>query len=161
VTQARRHVDRRWLALVGLCILGAALYCAGSDEVLAAMARCSAAAIASAAAAITVGTFLGAWNCYRIAELRTTITFRRFLAVFWRSWAVGITLPGQVADFVSTLWQLKGCSSDLNFVAGRLIVDKAITLGLMLALLALVPVCVGRVRPLVSVLILADSASER
>lgn len=119
------------------------------------MARCSPAAIAVATAAILVGTVLGAWNCYRVAELRTAITFPHFLSVFWRSWAIGITLPGQVADLLTTLWQLKGRSNDLNFVAGRLIADKAITLGLMLAMLALLPVVFDEGKPLASVFILA------
>ena len=122
---------------------------------LAALSRLNPAAIAVAAVAIVVSTLLGAWNCYRIADLRTTLSFRSFLPVFWRSWAVGITLPGQVADFLTTLWQLKGRSTDLNFVAGRLIADKAITLVLMLALLSLVPLAIGAGQPLLSLLILA------
>ena len=57
------------------------------------------------------------------ASLKFQSVFRhyRFLPVFWRSWAVGITLPGQIGDFLTTLWQLKGRSADLSFVAGRLI----------------------------------------
>ena len=150
-----RHHVRRILAVVGIGILAAVLYWAGSDAVLAALSRLSPPAIAVAVVAIVVSTLLGAWNCYRIAELRATLSFRSFLPVFWRSWAVGITLPGQVADFLTTLWQLKGRSTDLNFVAGRLIVDKAITLVLMLALLSLVPLAIGAGQPLLSLLVLA------
>lgn len=149
-----RHHLRRILAIVGLGILAAVLYWAGSDAVLAALSRLSPAAVAVAVVAIIVSTLLGAWNCYRIAELRKTLSFRSFLPVFWRSWAVGITLPGQVADFLTTLWQLKGRSIDLSFVAGRLIADKAITLVLMLALLSVVPVAIGRPQPLLSLVIL-------
>jgi len=138
---------------VGLGVLAAALYWVGIDVVLAALTHVSTAAVATAILAIVIGTLLGAWNCYRIAELRTTLSFRGFLPVFWRSWAVGITLPGQVGDLVTTLWQLKG-RANLEFVAGRLIADKVITLLLTLALLAFVPQAIGAARPETSALIL-------
>lgn len=143
------------MALIGICILAAALYWVGSGAVLDAIKRCSPAAIAAAAVAIVTATMLGAWNVYRIAGLRSTMTFLQFLPVFWRSWAVGITLPGQVADMLTTLWQLKGRSGDLNFVAGRLLADKAITLGLILGLASLVPAIIGKATLLACVLMLA------
>jgi uncharacterized membrane protein YbhN (UPF0104 family) len=154
VSSVPRHRAHRVLAVVGLAILGAVLYWVGIDVVIAALARASPAAVATALVAVVISTLLGAWNCYRIAELRTTLSFRSFLPVFWRSWAVGITLPGQVGDFVTTLWQLKGRTADLNFVAGRLIVDKAITLALMLALVALLPAAIGASQPAMSVMLL-------
>jgi uncharacterized membrane protein YbhN (UPF0104 family) len=154
VTGAPRHRVHRALAVVGVGILAAAVYWVGIDVVVASLTRLTAGAAAIALVAIVIGTLLGAWNCYRIADLRTTLSFRSFLPVFWRSWAVGITLPGQVGDFVTTLWQLKGRAVDLDFVAGRLIADKVITLLLMLALVAFVPLAIGAARPLTSALIL-------
>ena len=145
---------RSVLALVGICVLAAALYWVGGAAVLETVRRCSPVAIVAAAVAIGCGTLFGAWNVYRIAELRSTMSFRQFLPVFWRSWAVGITLPGQVADMLTTLWQLKGRSGDLNFVAGRLLADKAITLGLTLALASLLPFVIGKTTMSTSVFLL-------
>lgn len=155
MTGVFQRPPRTVLALIGVCILAAALYWVGSGAVLDALKRCSPVAIAAAAVAIVAATILGAWNVYRIAELRSTMTFMHFLPVFWRSWAIGITLPGQVADMLTTLWQLKGRSGDLNFVAGRLLADKAITLGLILGLASFVPAFVGKTSLLASVLMLA------
>jgi hypothetical protein len=133
--------------VVGLCVLAGALYWVGGAEVLAAIRRCTPTVIALATGAIVLGTIFGAWNCYRIAELQSAMEFPAYLRVFWRSWAVGISLPGQVADFVSTLWQLKGRTCDLNFVAGRLFIDKMITLALTLALLSILPAVLGIANP--------------
>lgn len=146
---------RYLLAVVGLALLGAAIWWVGGTAVLQALQRCGADALLLAAAAIVTATLLGAWNCYRIAELKPALTFRQFLPVFWRSWAAGISLPGQVADFVATLWQLRGRTGDLHFVAGRLLLDKGITLGVMLALLALLPFAVGVTGPLASFVAMA------
>jgi uncharacterized membrane protein YbhN (UPF0104 family) len=159
VSSVPHHLFRRALAIVGLGVLAAVLYWVGVDTVLAALGRLSAGAIAVAVMAVVVSTLLGAWNCYRIAELQATLTFRSFVPVFWRSWAVGITLPGQVGDLVTMVWQLKGRSIDLGFVAGRLIADKGITLVLMLTLLSLLPVAIGVARPLTSALILVGVAA--
>ena len=131
--------------LVGFCILGALLYFAGGSDVLAAARRCTPAALAGAAVAIVLGTVLGAWNVYRIAGLRAAMPFVRFLPVYWRSWAVGITVPGQVGDMLATLWQLRGGTGSLAFIAGRLVADKAVTLAAMLALAAMLPVVIGQV----------------
>jgi uncharacterized membrane protein YbhN (UPF0104 family) len=159
VSSVPHHRLRRILAIVGLGILAGGLYWVGVDTVLAALARLSPGAIGAAVTAVVASTLLGAWNCYRIAELQTTLSFRSFLPVFWRSWAVGITLPGQVGDLVTTVWQLKGRSIDLGFVAGRLIADKGITLMLVLMLLSLLPVALGAPRPLTSAVILVGIAA--
>lgn len=130
--------------LIGLCILGGLLYFAGGTDVLAAMRRCTPAALVGAAGAIVVGTVLGAWNVYRIAGLQAAMPFARFLPVYWRSWAVGITVPGQIGDMLTTLWQLRGRTGSLAFIAGRLVADKAVTLGAMLVLAAMLPMVMDR-----------------
>lgn len=139
----RLRLPRGLLALIGISILVAALTFVGGSAVLEALKRCSPVAVAAAAASILLATMLGAWNVYRIAGLRSTMTFSKFLPVFWRSWAFGITLPGQVADMLTTLWQLKGSTGDLNFIAGRLLVDKMITLCLTMGLAVLLPWATG------------------
>lgn len=154
-------MSRRWrtlLALAGLCILAALLYLAGGSAVLEALRRCTPSAVAGAAAAIIAGTLVGAWNVFCIAGLRATMPFARFIAVYWRSWAIGITLPGQVADMLTTLWQLKGRTGNLSFIAGRLLADKAITFGELLALAALLPWVLDPARMVLSLYLLAALA---
>lgn len=152
---ASRRPHQSLLALVGVGILVVVLYLIGSDAMLLALRRCHPVAIAIAAAAITSGSVLGAWNCYRIAELRGVMPFLRFLPIYWRSWAIGLTLPGQVGDFLATLWQLKGRTSSLETIAGRLMVDKAVTLGLTLCLAALLPALIAGTGPGFSLLLIA------
>jgi uncharacterized membrane protein YbhN (UPF0104 family) len=144
--------------LVGVCILGALLYFAGGTDVLAAARRCTPAALVGAATAIVCGTVLGAWNVYRIAGLQASMPFARFLPVYWRSWAVGITVPGQVGDMLTTLWQLRGRTGGLAFIAGRLVADKAVTLGAMLALAAMLPMVMDRAGMLLSLVLLGAVA---
>ncbi len=152
------YLPRAVPALIGLCILGTLLYFAGGTDVLAAVRRCTPAAIAGSAAAIVVGTVLGAWNVYRIAGLQAAMPFARFLPVYWRSWAVGITMPSQVGDLLATLWQLRGRTGSLAFIAGRLLADKAVTLGAVLALAAMLPVVTGQARLSLSLALLAGLA---
>jgi uncharacterized membrane protein YbhN (UPF0104 family) len=129
--------------VAGVAVIAGLLYWAGSDAVVAALQRCRPMDVAATGLIVALATVLGAWNCHRIAELDRTVSFPEFLPLFWRSWAVGITMPGQVADFLATLWQLHGRATDLNFVAGRLLADKAVTLSLTLVLLALLPFVLG------------------
>jgi len=141
-----RRPPRALLALAGLVLLAMLLHFAGGANVMAALRRCTPLTIGGTFAALVAGTLLGAWNVYRIAGLQAAMPFARFVPVYWRSWALGITLPGQVADMLTTLWQLRGRTGDLSFVAGRLLADKAITFGAMLALAAMLPVVLDPAR---------------
>lgn len=143
----RRHA----LALLGLGLLLVALQVVGGREILEALQRAKPVALAGAAAAIAAGTVLGAYNVHRVAGLAPVMGLREFLPVFWRSWAVGISMPGQVGDMLATVWQLKGrASADLGFIGGRLLADKVVSLGCSLALAAMAPWALGFGAPLTS-----------
>lgn len=142
MTQGRLRVPGWLSALLGVCILALGIAWAGVGDVLSALAEQELLALVLAVAAIAAGTFLGAWNAFRLSELASTMAFRSFLAVYWRAWAIGLSVPGQVGDLVSTLWQLRG-RVDMEFVAGRLLVDKSVTLGCMLLLLSSLPAVLG------------------
>lgn len=155
---SKRHV----LTLLGLSLLATSLYWVGGRAVLDVAARMDPRFIPGAAAAIMVSTLLGACNVYLMAQLRPAIGFAAFLTIYWRSWAIGISLPGQVADLFSTAWQLKRYrTTRLSFIAGRLLADKAITVLCMLAAAALLPYLLGltplRTSALLMVGILAGS----
>ena len=138
------RILRPWATLaIGLCVLALGIHWVGLDAVGKALAAQTTPRMALALAAIVAGTILGAWNCYRIAELKPHLTFRSFLPVYWRAWAIGLTVPGQVGDIVSTLWQLRHRTGSLAFVAGRLIADKLITIALVLLLASSLPAALG------------------
>lgn len=135
---------RRALAILGLCLLAAVLYMVGGRDVLDALRRVNPASLLGAGVAIIVSTLLGARNVYDLAGLGKIVGFGRFVKIFWRSWALGITLPGHVADMFSTAWQLKRHhSTNLAFIAGRLLTDKGITVACMLLTAALLPYLLG------------------
>ncbi len=135
---------RYLLAAVGLAILATALWLVGAGAVLEAVQSIHPLAILGAAIAIVVGTLLGAFKLYIIAELKGFLGFMTFLRIFWRSWAIGISLPGQVADMFSTAWQLRQHSANhLSFISGRLLADKAITIVCTLVAAATLPVLLG------------------
>ena len=152
----------RWkkhaLALTGLALLLVALYQIGGRSVFEELRRIDPAAIVGAAFVIAVSTVLGAWNAHRIAELHRVMSLREFLPVFWRSWAVGISLPSQVADVPTTLWQLKGREVDLAFLGGRLVADKLVSLGMTLVVAAFVPWAIDRDGLWISAVLLAGLA---
>lgn len=129
---------RKLLAIIGLCILAAAFSWSGSWNVLYNLLDLDPFALIASTLGIIAATLLGAYNVFRIGELGSFMTFTRFLPIFWRSWAIGITMPGQIADMPSTIWQLRGQrAADLAFIGGRLIVDKLISLTNILALVVL------------------------
>lgn len=137
--------NRYLLTLLGLCLMAWALQLAGIGKVMTAIGSMSALSIAGAALAVVAGTILGARNLYDIAELRGVLGFLTFLGIFWRSWAIGISLPGQVADMFSTAWQLKRYrASHLPFIASRILADKLVTVACMAATAACVPFLTGQ-----------------
>lgn len=150
-----KRLRRPLLALVGLSILAIAIVVVGGRGVFDRLLQFDALALAGASAALVVAGLLGAWNCYQVTELSAQLAPRVFLPIFWRSWAIGISLPGQVGDFIATLWQLKDREINLPAVAGRLLVDKLVTLTLGLAMLACVPAVLGSAVGLAVGLVLA------
>lgn len=137
--------NRYLLTLLGLCLMAWALQLAGIGMVMTVIGSMNPLSIAGAALAVVAGTILGARNLYDIAELRGILGFPSFLGIFWRSWAIGISLPGQVADMFSTAWQLKRYrASHLPFIASRILADKVITVACMAATAACIPFFTGR-----------------
>lgn len=136
--------SRPWIATaIGLGVLALGIHWVGIRPLAESMGALSRAGMATAFVAIVVGTVLGGWNCFRIAELRSHLPFRAFLPVYWRAWAIGLSVPGQVGDLLWMLWQLRGRTGSLAFLAGRLITDKLVTISMILLLAALLPAVFG------------------
>jgi len=133
------------LTALGLCLLATAVYFAGGRAVLGAVSAIELPTLCGAAFAIIASTIVGARKLYDMTELRGTLGFGSFLRIFWRSWAIGITLPGQVADLFSTAWQLqRHRAQSMSFIAARLLADKIVTTLCMLAAALSIPYFIER-----------------
>jgi len=85
-----------------------------------------------AGASILVTTFLGAINAYLFIGRDRKVTFSDFLALYWISWAVGLVVPGQIGDLASIGFFLRRHSLELSTIWGRAMLDKTISLMVML-----------------------------
>lgn len=89
--------------------------------------------VAIAATLIVCATMIGAVNAYLIVNLENKLTFAIFLPLFWLSWAIGLLFPGQIGDMASLAMQLRHRGIGLSTGIGRILVDKLISLILMMA----------------------------
>ena len=87
----------------------------------------------AAAAAIALATLVGAVNLHLLLREHSGKPLAEFLPVYWTAWAVGLVAPGQVGDLatVSALLQRRGI--DWRGTLGRSLVDKVVSLLVMLA----------------------------
>ena len=81
-----------------------------------------------AAAAIALGTLVGAVNSFIICGASRFMSFRAFLRTFWLAWAVGLVLPGQVGDMLTITQALRRHGMPLSQSIARTSVDKVISL---------------------------------
>ncbi len=65
-------------------------------------------------------------------RLVVTATFLSFLRIYWIAWAVGLVSPGQVGDLATVGTNLSRRGVDWRGTVGRSLLDKGITLSVML-----------------------------
>lgn len=121
----------RTFATIGL--LGALLYWATPSAVAAALASIDPIAWLFAALAILAGTLVGALNLHLLLRDHSRQRFGRFLGSYWIAWAFGLVVPGQVGDMATLTLALKRQGIDWRGTLGRSLVDKSVTLCIMLA----------------------------
>lgn len=126
-------------AVFGITLVLGIVFYAGGSELILVLRSCDSWVIFGSVGLIAFASLLGALNSFFIAELARDVPFSKFLVIFWRSWALGITVPGQIADVVATTWQLKGGAGDISFLVYRLFFDKVITLVMIVGLGSLLP----------------------
>lgn len=81
---------------------------------------------------ISASTLLGAFGMFVIVSKDQDLLFRRFLPVYWSSWAVGLVVPGQIGDLASISYLLKRWGFDWEAILARSLVDKVITFIIMI-----------------------------
>jgi uncharacterized protein (TIRG00374 family) len=142
---SRRTARRRAaLALVAaLLLLGALIWAIGPAAVADTLRDVRWPPLLAAAGVIACATLLGAFNAWQLSELRGDVPFPRFLAAFWCGWAVGLVVPGQVADVLLLTGMLRRLGISGSTALGRLGVDKLLSLVVVLAAVALLPLATG------------------
>jgi uncharacterized membrane protein YbhN (UPF0104 family) len=120
------------------CALVVALVAwAGPREILAAVLRLDPVHWALAGAVLVATTLIGGLNLHLILSRHSGQPFARFLRVYWTGWAVGLVTPGQVGDVATVSVLLGRQGVDWRGTLGRLLLDKLITLGVMLLVAAI------------------------
>lgn len=124
-----------WIrALVGISILFLLLYLFDFKEIISAIRYIDAVLICGVALAIIAATLVGAVAMFLIVSRGKEILFSRFLPIYWMSWAVSLVVPGQIGDIASISILLKRLGFEWNVIVARSLVDKIISLLVMLAL---------------------------
>lgn len=77
---------------------------------------------------ILLSTILGCYNIFIIFNQGTSIQFRTFLPIYWKSWAVGLIVPGQVGDVVAMTYWLNKKGFSWKEISVFSVVDKILTL---------------------------------
>jgi uncharacterized membrane protein YbhN (UPF0104 family) len=108
------------------------------------VARLQPAGWLAAAAAITLATLLGALNLHLLLRQHSGHPLREFLPVYWTAWAVGLVAPGQVGDLATVSALLQRHGIDWRGTLGRSLVDKVVSLLVMLAFTAWAALALGR-----------------
>lgn len=86
-----------------------------------------------AAILILASTLIGAINVHMLVNPESEMTFSLFIPSYWFAWAVGLIVPGQVGDVATLSAVMKRYDFDIARTLGRSLVDKVISLTLMLA----------------------------
>jgi uncharacterized protein (TIRG00374 family) len=127
----------KWLrAGFGLGLLCILLWMVDFWQLGAALHTVDARSVCAAAVLLIIVAMLGALNLQMLFNTEGQLPFRIFLPVFWTSWAIGQVFPGQIGDMVSLAAMLKRRGLDLSASIGRSLVDKLVSLTLMVSFAA-------------------------
>ncbi len=86
---------------------------------------------------IIVATLLGSLNAYLVVAIDSAVSYSKFLACYWFSWALGLVVPGQVGDVASLTVLLKRAGLDWSKIMARAVLDKFISFFVMAMLAGL------------------------
>lgn len=124
-------------AAVTIALLVGLITWATPDAVLSAVRGIDPARWLLVCVAILGSTLLGAVNLHALLHRHSGQRFGAFLRVYWIGWAFGTVVPGQVGDIATMTVALSRQGVDWRGTLGRALVDKAISLLVMLLLAAL------------------------
>lgn len=126
----------KYLRLIaGLAILAILIVSVDRDALVSQLTHLNADYLLYGAACIIAATLLGSFNAYLVVAIDSTVSYSKFLACYWFSWALGLVVPGQVGDVASLTLLLKRAGLDWSKIMARAVLDKFISFFVM-ALLA-------------------------
>ncbi len=124
-----------WLrALVGVSILFLLIYLLDFRKVANEFRDVNINLVCLVVLTILVATMLGSIAMFLIVSRESEILFSRFLPIYWMSWSVSLVVPGQIGDIASISILLKRLGFEWSVILARSLVDKVISLLVMLAL---------------------------
>jgi uncharacterized membrane protein YbhN (UPF0104 family) len=123
-----RHVLR---VAFGLVLLSALVLLGDFQRVAAILHAVNLVWVGVSAILTILATLTGALSLHLLFNTERKLPFRVFLPVFWTSWAIGLVIPGQVGDVASLAAMLKRHNINLAASVGRSVIDKLISLLVM------------------------------
>lgn len=125
----------KWLrALVGISILLLLIYFFDFKEIISEFREINVNWVYLVGLTILGSTLLGAISMFLLVSREDEILFFRFLPVYWASWSIGLVVPGQIGDVASISLLLKRLGFEWSAILARSLVDKVISLSVMLLL---------------------------
>ncbi len=88
----------------------------------------------AAAICILTATAIGGFNAYLLLSKNQSLGFGFFMAVYWLGWAFSLITPGQIGDIATISTVLKKHQFEWHTAIGRSLLDKLISLSVMLVL---------------------------
>ncbi len=134
--ESRNHLYWTGIARVifGVVLLGALFCYVNPVSVLPLLEQIQPIWILAASITIVFSTLLGAINLFLLFGSNRNLKFGEFLPLYWTSWAVGLVVPGQVGDLASITTLLHRKGHLWQVVLGRSLLDKLISLVVMIAI---------------------------
>ncbi len=90
----------------------------------------------AAALVISGATLAGGLGLHLLLRKSTGRDFRDFLPVYWVAWAAGLITPGQIGDMATISLILKRRGIDWRGTLGRSLLDKGVSLAVMVGVAA-------------------------
>ena len=130
---AAKKFSRFLAPAFGLALLAFLILHYDRSAVLASFAAADLLWVGIVALSLIVTPLLGAVNVFLLFEPNDRVlSFWAFLKIYWFGWAVALVVPGQVGDVASTTVLLRKRGVPMSDSLGLLLIDKVISLAVML-----------------------------
>lgn len=130
--------NSKYLRLIaGLAILAILVFSVDRDSLVNQLTHLRTDYLVYAAVCIVTATLLGSFNAYLVVAIDSVVSYTRFLACYWFSWALGLVVPGQVGDVASLTLLLNRAGLDWSKIMARAVLDKFISFFVMACLAGL------------------------
>ena len=81
---------------------------------------------------LSLSSLIGAFNIFLLTKTLANIAFKKLLSIYWLGWAISLVFPGQVGDVITIPVLLKKHINNTRHIFIIVILDKLISLFLLL-----------------------------